>query len=485
VVHYLKKHKKVQEDSRWGHQDYFSKYLVARCWPKMHQRINSWSSKGYIYVLSRIQETELQRMVSEGAGKISAMFADRNNDELAAMVAEMVQTGEMKKVIMLPSGHSEWDFTPLITSFGRMKQDAPQHEDSGTYDVTTCFTFHQLLIATLRAFWIALCALKKAVDAKKRMKDLVQKSNRVWVCGTLLSKIASSRMLRQHLMACLTFLQTPIYAYREAYRKFTNSTLGDGDSSADTDNADPAVEDVDLEGSEDLNEVFLKWVRLQASYWLDLSTLSRTFGSSDPAYPVPEIFLVAVQHPMHNINPFSVEPLDTTLEDVIGYDPDDRINIDDVLAMIMEKGGREHEYPGTIHCEVALAVLIVLAHNLSPADAIRFGPIAELLLVTFTFVIIMLINLTGCAEHGRNYYCSVKAMLPRLLGVLGHLERQEQPIQRPWPPPHPFPVWIAGISFSAGIGRNDHSLQSDCIRWNFRHDDVYRERSRSLPTEHF
>jgi len=47
----------MQEDLRWGHQDYFTKYLVARCWPKMHQRIDSWSSKGYIYVLSRDDRT--------------------------------------------------------------------------------------------------------------------------------------------------------------------------------------------------------------------------------------------------------------------------------------------------------------------------------------------------------------------------------------------------------------------------------------------
>jgi hypothetical protein len=61
--------------------------------------------------------------------------------------------------------------------------------------------------------------------------------------------------------------------------------------------------------------------------------------------------------------------------------------------MIM-KEGQEHVFPGTMHCEVALAVLILLTHNLPAADAVRLGPIAEVLLVMFTCIIIMLINLT-------------------------------------------------------------------------------------------
>jgi hypothetical protein len=187
----------------------------------------------------------------------------------------------MESVIMLPSGHPEWDLTPLVTSFGGMNQDTPQHEDSGTYDVTICFEFHQLLIATLLAYGRALKGVKKG----KSMEDLVQACKRVWVCGNLLSKIASSRMLRQHLMACQEFLYVPSYNRCEKYRNYVNTPMEDSDSSANADNSDSAVEDIDLEGNEPLDEVFMKWVHLQASYWLDLSLLSRTFGSSNPARP--------------------------------------------------------------------------------------------------------------------------------------------------------------------------------------------------------
>jgi hypothetical protein len=125
------------------------------------------------------------------------------------------------------------------------------------------------------------------------------------------------------------------------YDDYMRSPMEDSDSGANADNRDSVIDDVGLEGGQTLGEVFLKLVRFQASYWLDLSLLSRTFGSSDPAYPVPEVFLVAVKHPMHDINlSDSVERLETTLEDLVGFNPDHPINIEEVLAMIEEKGRR-------------------------------------------------------------------------------------------------------------------------------------------------
>lgn len=390
VVHYLKKHKKLPENFKRVHQDYFSKYLVARCWPKMYQRISSWSSKGFIFELGRIPEKDLKDEVSVRAGDISAAFPDRSNRELAVTVVGMVRDGKMESVIMLPSGHPEWDLTPLITSFGRMNQDAPQHEDSGTYDVTICFEFHRLLIATLLAYGRAL----KSVKEGKSMEDLVQACKHVWICGNLLSKIASSRMLRQHLRACRNLVYIPTYDRHERYKSYINTPMEDSDSGANADNPDSAVEDIDLEGDETLDEVFLKWVRLQASYWLGLSLLSRTFGSSNPAHPVPEVFLVAVKDPRHDTGSFHVESSETTLKGLVGSNPDHPINIKEVLAIIDEKGGQVHEYPGTVHCEIALAVLILLARNLSATGIKRCGLIAGLLQVMFTCAIIMLINLT-------------------------------------------------------------------------------------------
>lgn len=158
------------------------------------------------------------------------------------------------------------------------------------YNLTTCFEFHQLLIAIFLAYRKALCALKNAIEKKKYMKNLVQKSNCVLVCGNLLSKIVSSRMLCQHFVACLSFLHISIYTQCLAYNKFTKSAMGYSNSCTEADNPDSVVEDINLENNECLNEMFLKWVHLQVGYWLDLSVLSRTFSFSDPAHPVPNFF---------------------------------------------------------------------------------------------------------------------------------------------------------------------------------------------------
>jgi hypothetical protein len=276
----------------------------------------------------------------------------------------------MKDVIMRPSGRPEWDPTSLITSFGDM------------YDVTICFDFHQLLIATLLAYGSAL----KVVNAQKGQgtTGLVEPCRRVWVCGNLLSKIASSRMLRQHLAACQKSLFIPTFDHRSVYDDYMKHPTEDIDFSANADNPSSAVDDIGLEGGETLDEVFLKWVRLQAGYWLDLSLLSRTFGSSDPTYPVPEVFLVAVKHPKHDIDPLDpVEKLEATLSDLIGYNPDHPIDVEEILAVIRAKGGGENVYQGSIHCEMALVVLILLARNLSAAGIKKLGIIAGHLHVMF------------------------------------------------------------------------------------------------------
>lgn len=68
----------------------------------MHQQINSWSLRGYIFVLGKIRETDLKSIVSDRAGKISVMFVDQNDHKLAVMMAETVKNGEIESVVMLP-----------------------------------------------------------------------------------------------------------------------------------------------------------------------------------------------------------------------------------------------------------------------------------------------------------------------------------------------------------------------------------------------
>jgi hypothetical protein len=336
-------------------------------------------------------------------------------------VTEMVENGQMKSLLELSGCLNRWDFTPLVTSFNRMKNVQP-HEDDGVYDVTTCFAFHQLLIATLLAYGKVLGALQKASEKSQRnIGDLVTKCSPVWLCGSLLSKIASSQMLRQHLIACKPFLHIPTFDGSHAYRCYTQFPMVD-DSSSLVGVPNSVVEDIDVEGDESLNKVFLQWVRLQASYWLDLAALSRTFGSPDPAQQVPEIFLLAVKHPESGINPLLVESLETTLNDIVGHNSHHSFNINKAWAIIQEKGGTVdlQKYIGSIHCEIIMAALVVLANDPLAADTIKYAILAKLIQVIFTCIVMMLIDLMQYAEHGPKLHCGVKVMLSNLLGALGH-----------------------------------------------------------------
>ena len=371
-------------------------------------------------MLGRIRNEELRNEVSTNSHEISAVSTDRHNRELAVTVTGMVENGSMKSLLELSRCSNGWDFAPLLTSFNRMKNDQP-HEDDGVYDQTTCFTFHQLLIATILAYGKALGALSKASERTQRnMEDLVTKCGSVQLCGNLLSKIASSRMLRQHLVACKSFLSIPTFDSRDAYRRYTKFPVVD-DSSSLVGDPNSAVEDIDVEGNESLNTVFLKWVRLQVSYWLDLAVLSRTFGSPDPSQQVPEIFLLAVNHPEAGIDPLLLD-VETILNDLVGHNSHLSFDIKKVLDIIREKGGTVglKKYIGSIHCEIIMAALVILADNLPATDSIKYAVLAKLMQVMFTCIMMMLIDLIGFAEHRPKVHCGVKAMLSNLLGALGH-----------------------------------------------------------------
>jgi hypothetical protein len=320
---------------------------------------------------------------------ISAESIDRNDRELAVTVTDMVEDGSMKSLLELSGCLNGWDFTPLVTSFNRMKNVQP-HEDDAVYDVTTCFAFHQLLIATLLAYGKALGALQKAAEKRKNMGDLVTKCQSIWFCGILLSKIASSRILRQHLIACRFLIYIPTSGGRNKYRKYTQFPVVD-DSSSLVGDPNSAVEDIDVEGDEWLNKVFLQWVRLQVSYWLDLAALSRTFGSPDPAQQVPEIFLLAVNHPEAGIDPLLLESLKTTLNDLVGRNSHHSFDIEKVLAIIQEKGRTVdlQKYIGSIHCEIIMAALIILADDLLATDSIKYLILAKLMQVMFTCIMMI------------------------------------------------------------------------------------------------
>jgi hypothetical protein len=126
-------------------------------------------------------------------------------------------------------------------------------------------------------------------------------------------------MLRQHLATCQKWLDIPVNdkMHLDAYQKYT----GFPDECKDPNVDDPGDTDdeVDLDGSETIDLVFLKWIRLQVNHWLALGIISRSFGApSDPRVEgpskVPSVSLLAVRYRKS----CPVEPWRTTLKNLIG-----------------------------------------------------------------------------------------------------------------------------------------------------------------------
>ncbi|KIM81780.1 hypothetical protein PILCRDRAFT_489866 [Piloderma croceum F 1598] len=398
VVDFLKKHKRVRSDARWAHQTYFAKYLVVRCWPKMERRISSWSSRGYVYVLGQVRDRCITGWVSSSSHKIPGMFTSQHNRGLTGLVVEMVRDGTMGSVIMGPSGYSERSLAHLVASYSNIvtpRQVVPSQDDNGGYDITTCTEFHQLLVATLLTYGKVLCALpdarRMAETGKNTMDDFAEKLDKVWRCGRLLWVIASLRMFRHHLVACQGDLSLPTHDNSDSYHRFTNfkpakgpavDTPADPNTPADTDDLD-FVEDakVHLVTGEAMHVMFLEWFQVQASHSLALATLSKAFGFHDLHKTVPDVYLIAVQHPELEGNSREVESWETTLTNLLKEYEGTRheLNVEDVLGVMRTAVHKEHIYIGAIHCEIALATLAVLFQKLPVADTKRHPILADVL----------------------------------------------------------------------------------------------------------
>jgi hypothetical protein len=250
----------------------------------MHQRINNWSSQGYIYILGSIQLKALTAVVASSEKAIPKKYANRNNKELAALVISMVEKGQMASAVVEPCLRIQKAWGPV--TFTNL---LPSLKKGGVYDETTCVEFHRLLVTTLLAYGYALNALYQGSEG------IARKYNQLFICASLLRQIASSLMIRQHLWACRSLLNLPFNnpAFLKLYHDFTRfPDFGCLDyNSSDRDDEPEAFEGDDMAK----DEAFLVWARLQVGHLLALGTLSRAFSSESSK--VPAVTLLAVQGP--------------------------------------------------------------------------------------------------------------------------------------------------------------------------------------------
>ena len=224
----------------------------------------------------------------------------RNNHGLAWLVLQMVRDGRMQKEVMMRCGRPEWYSEPLTNLVAMFEApDSPQHDHH--YGPATCVEFQRLLVATLLSYGQALCKFGRNETPEARKRNCES----VWICGLLLREIASSLMLRQHLKACRVWLSAPSHGgsnmrHYQVYTGFDTAKYPSPDAT------DPGYEDDDddeicQDARAGLDQVFLKWIRLQASHFLALGTISRAFGSPlslSGVSKVPTVSLLAVPPPL-------------------------------------------------------------------------------------------------------------------------------------------------------------------------------------------
>jgi hypothetical protein len=102
--------------SRKQHENKFTKYLLAQCWPKMLRRITDWSLQGYISLLGSVDENNLVKKVSSSNEVLKKYRShNQNNNEFAALVISMVQNGLMESTIMKGCQKEGWSSEQLTS----------------------------------------------------------------------------------------------------------------------------------------------------------------------------------------------------------------------------------------------------------------------------------------------------------------------------------------------------------------------------------
>ena len=222
----------------------FTEYLVTRSWRKMYRRIHHWSSQGFIYELSQVDETALRAVVEP------AVVPLRNDVPLAIMLGGLESSNLVPVVISHTCTNTPLMIPALFAACRDMetmpRSDQPENlpdepddlpdgpddlpdgpddlpdgpddppnepadlldepdEISGLYNKDTCVEFHQLLISTLLSLGKGLeeyAAANRNYNKNKdpqSFADLVNCADRVCECGTLLWVMGYSQILANHL----------------------------------------------------------------------------------------------------------------------------------------------------------------------------------------------------------------------------------------------------------------------------------------------
>jgi hypothetical protein len=328
---------------------------------KMRRRILHWSSQGFIHILGKVNQEELQQGFSfYKRSPTKANLPKGRDSALGKLLIGMHEKGEIDSVIMSKCGRPELfseRLTNLVAAFKEPPLPLAEEQTDGldVYNWGTCSEFHKLLLATLLAYGRALDELGKldtAIRPNRRQKktelnqtelDELGKNRdecaeQVRLCGIVLWRIAYSRVLCHHLevLGMGGVLDQPsatkerVERYR-LYTAFSSINCPDvhwreDDSARERDNGAQEEDEFSFaRGNEysstgfDMVEMYQKWIRQHATHWTALFVLS-TNARLTPDSESLKIHLIAMRHPNPN-NDLQTEPWRDTIRDVLAHGP--------------------------------------------------------------------------------------------------------------------------------------------------------------------
>ena len=382
----------------------------------------------------------------------------------------------------------------LVAACKDWVEQGPSGSEVQVYNETTCFEFHQLLVATLLAYGKGLDALYTA-RAKGDAQTMVLLARRVWHCATLLWRIAHSGILHHHLgvLNKKGWLTVPSYdeGNIQMFQQFSGfdhhaypmkhpiakGRLGAIDderefSSVKTSYANDAL-------------IFRKWLHIQVG---DLEALSiQSNYATIPDAPI-QINLLAVKRPhrdpcfcrgakwVHTVKTLIDEQAPTLTNGK-------RINADTVIDYLRSKivtaqqvkcfptifhkfNNANLSWRASIHCEAAMASLVKFIDHTTVEPDYHTSSIK----VLFTFCDHDALSdvCTGIEpQHNRH----VNTMLSNLLGAPQYHERAGHRFHSLRPLYYPFSGTTAILGPSRCIGGNAGSIQAASTASNHCHDE--------------
>lgn len=481
---YLAKYRTTDLERRTTLFYNFSKYILITSWRKLLHRMDTSHSKFFIDDLSKVGEQDILAAFTEHSASLPE--ASRSDYAIAGLLLGM-EKEEMQRLV--PAG-----LPNLLAAFARLREaksgQAPM--GLGAYSATTCYEFHQLLIASLiayrdalRAFGMELTGLNVLANTKDRDEDELRKcqcrvkqcAEWLWKCYYLLWRISFSQMLPHHLALlskgqCLSFPGSDnIPADQESLRDRHGSSGVDASGQRNWAEGEDGREDdyvhvlkQKFAADDNTGNMLYRWCRRQVVHFAAHAILTRYCTEADPKDTLISIIaardttteMVDWENLIHSLSAEAAKVPDTTHSSrACHLEPFDapfaireiKRRVQEFSGMtcdsILKEFGRNIDqalnlhplFYGRLHCEAILASLIAYVKSGGTGFALDADLIAVLKVCDLYHpdTTILKYSIESRSLRNRRF----QAFLSGVLGTTAHFEKYAQVygLQRWWSSP--------------------------------------------------